>query len=143
MNYESLNAIQLRELCNAKGVKPSRAKADMIADLKARDALSEDKTFDTTDTLTLTDAVLTLAEDTTEEVHEEPAPEPAQGRTWVGDGFFFESFPRDGRLTDPAHKNFIDTTELDARKAGYQLRSGANRVSDEDTTIWVYQVGVL
>lgn len=140
MTYDGLNATQLRELCNAKGVKPSRAKSDMIADLKANDAATELTEMAQEDGLY---DVVSASEGTTEEVHEEPAPEPAQGRTWVGDGFFFESFPRDGRLTDPAHKNFIDTTELDARKAGYQLRSGANRVSDEDTTIWIYQVGVL
>ena len=40
MNYEDLTAKELRELCEKKGIKPSRAKADMIEDLKARDAAS-------------------------------------------------------------------------------------------------------
>lgn len=148
MNYADLKAHELRELCEARGIKPSRAKADMIADLEARDAADELTRL--SQELGLPDEPLTASEDGTAPEAQDEAEKPAERPVvalevadWVEDHVFLKRFPRNPNLDSWEHQaNLRDVAEY-ARASGFETFGPAFRVAHRTTpTDWVYGINV-
>lgn len=146
MNYDDLTAKELRELCEKRGIKPSRAKVDMIEDLKARDAA--DELTQLSQELGLPDEPLTASEeDSAPEVHpesEKPAQRPVEvliAPHTIEDGVFYREFPRGVILEQWEHESNLRSVEQVARASGYHVFGPAFRDHERSSdTMWVYGV---
>lgn len=148
MKYEDMTAKELRELCEERGIKPSRAKADMIEDLKARDAADE---------LTRLSQELDRPDEPLPASEEDPAPEvpvepekPAESRTepedetvWVEHGRLYKRYPRQTPvLGDHEHVNNLTDVTEEAVIRGRETYGSAFRVRDPDSATWLYAINV-
>jgi hypothetical protein len=145
MDYTTLSAKELRELCEQRDIKPSRAKADMIADLEARDAADE---------LTRISQELETPDEPMPSSEAAPAPEvpveaekPAESPTappedaWVENGRLFLVRPYIGPLDQMTHERYLREVSYEAVSWGFtpilpqrtRLRRGLD---------WVYAVHV-
>jgi ribosomal protein L12E/L44/L45/RPP1/RPP2 len=147
MTYEDLKAAELRALCEQRGIKPSRAKADMIADLKAKDAADALIKHDE-------DAGLYAHETASEEAQAPEVPaepeKPAESRpailtgvVWEEGGTFYKRVPRRGSvLGDDEHEENLRDVADEARSRGREVYGPAFRDRDPDTATWVYAINV-
>lgn len=139
MSYEDLKAAELKTLCEEKGIKPSRAKADMIEDLKARDAaddlitLTEDMGLNDSDAAS---AWVVEGQDQTEPVPASDEP------VWLDDGRLYIRHDRHGRLDDREHHHNLISVVEEAVIRGLTPYGPAFRVNDPDSATWVYAVNV-
>ena len=147
MNYEDLKAAELRALCEQRGIKPSRAKADMIEDLKAKDAA---------DALIALDEIEGLYDDKTAseeaqapevpEETEKPAeshPETPQEDVWEEGGSLHKRYPRRNPVLDSfEHIDRLIDVVNEALSRGKEPYGPAFRVRDPDPTTWVYAVNI-
>lgn len=139
MNYDDLTAKELKALCEERGIKPSRAKADMIEDLKARDAADE-----------LSRLGQEMEQDATQAASQpDPAPEvkepsesPSDSPVWISDGRLRMRFERQGRLDDFEHYSYLSKVVEEAENRGLESYGPPFRVNDPDTYYWVYAVNV-
>lgn len=139
MNYEDLKAAELKALCEERHIKPSRAKADMIADLKALDAANE---------LTQLTEELGLYEDQTPS-ETVPAPEPQEEPenapdepVWLSDGRLYKRYTRHGILDNREHEGNLTDVIEEAVIRGLEPLPPSYRVGDPDSKSWVYAVNV-
>lgn len=139
MNYEDLKAAELKALCEERGIKPSRAKADMIEDLKTRDAADE---------LTQLGQEVELngSETASAWVKEDPDPvEPVEAPdepVWLADGCLYIRYLRHGRLDDREHHHNLTNVVEEAVIRGLTPYGPPFRVNDPDSATWVYAVNV-
>lgn len=145
MNYDDLTAKELRELCEKRGIKPSRAKADMIEDLKARDAA--DELTQLSQDLGLDEPVWPVEESPAPEVHpepEKPAERPVEVLTpphVIEDGVFYREFPRGPVLEQWEHESNLRSVAQAAMASGYEVYGPAFRAHNRSTEYtWVYGV---
>ena len=125
MNYSDLTAKELQALCEEHGLRPRRAKADMIAALEALDA----------DLTAEPETEVPSPESEAETVSEAPA--------WRHEDGFYHTFPKGpDRLEDREHFDYIRQTERAAEEAGYHVRGGGFRIPNDHTTLWFYKVWV-
>lgn len=159
MNYDELKAAELRALCEEKGIKPSRAKHDMIEDLKARDAA--DELTQLSQELDLPDEPMPVRSDTFMKAldvpQEAPVDDPgprgqerpleqlqrAPGAEWVMDGTFYKEFPRDAVLDEREHESNLrqvvgGALAMQFQPYGPPFRSAALT----SVTRWVYGVNI-
>lgn len=153
MNYDELKAAELRALCEERGIKPSRAKHDMIEDLKARDAADE---------------LTVLAQEMEQEAADAPVPAPeappipfipedlqkpaerpveplvrSPGAEWVENGVFLKEFDRNYTLEQYEHERNLN--QVVSAALGMQLHpyGPPYRVADRTNAFkWVYGVNV-
>ncbi len=161
MNYDELTAKELRELCEKRGIKPSRAKFDMIEDLKARDAadeLSLEANLDQFEQDLLAGKIggPVASETASDEVWPPEVPEelqkPVDGDSErpvtklevphvIEDGVFYREFPRGVTLDQWEHESNLRSVEQVARSSGYDVFGPAFRDHGRSTsTVWVYGV---
>lgn len=135
MNYDDLKAAELRALCEERGIKPSRAKTDMIADLKADDAVREGTATDYDANLAAWEKEL-LSQDpqTPESAPEEPV--------WLSDGRLYKRYERHGKLDDREHHSNLTDVVEEAVIRGREPFGPSFRVTDPDPNTWVYAVNV-
>lgn len=147
MNYDDLGAKELRALCEKRGIKPSRAKADMIEDLKARDAA--DELTQLTQDLGLDEPLTASDVAPVPEVVAEPE-RPADGPVaapdepyWVEQGVFLKKFPRNPNLDSWEHEANLRDVQEHARAEGFVILNPPRRVSARTTpSHWVYGINV-
>lgn len=129
MNYDDLKAAELRELCEERGLKVHRAKADMIAELEAYDAAQGSET----------------------PVEPDPAPEPqpesespAEEHEDVWNGTLYVAHARHSQyLSDEEHEESLRGVVAEAERRGLQPYGPPFRAADECTAdFWVYAVNV-
>jgi ribosomal protein L12E/L44/L45/RPP1/RPP2 len=147
MTYEDLKAAELRALCEQRGIKPSRAKADMIADLKAKDAADALIKHDE-------DAGLYAHETASEEVQapevpaepEKPAETPSEPEdedAWVENGRLYKRYRRQSPvLGDREHADNLADIAGEAVRRGREPYGLAFRVRDTDIATWLYAINV-
>lgn len=152
MDYTELTAAELKALCLQKGIKPSRAKADMIEDLKARDAADELTRL--SQELGLPDEPLTASEEAwppqvPDELRgplSEPTARPVQPLTtfpWVEDGLYLKTFDRRDTLDQGEHEMYLRMTAEGARADGFETYGPPYRVHSRTmATEWVYGINV-
>lgn len=148
MKYEDMKAAELRALCEEKGLKVHRAKADMIEELKARDAADE-----------LTRLGQEMEQDAPEEVSNGSQPGsawlvgpdglpvdsgPVDGDTWLFDGRFYKQYPKRGiYLEDDEHRGNLADVIANAAEAGHEYFGPSYRVPEKcGADFWVYAVNV-
>jgi hypothetical protein len=146
MDYSELTAKELRELCEKRGIKPSRAKADMIEDLKARDAADELTRL--SEELGLRDEPLTVSEDVqVPEVHPEPVgpveepPAAFDETVWFANGRLYKTYPHTGPLQDAEHASNLSDVIEEAVIRGKSTYGPSFRVRSK-TGPWVYAIHV-
>lgn len=143
MDYTDMTAAELKALCATKGIKPSRAKADMIEDLKARDAADE-----------LTQLTQEMEQEAAER-REEPAeavpavfvPEHLQkageDRVWLSDGRLFKAYLKEDKwLDDDEHEENLRDIVEEAVIRGKEHYGPPFRVDDPDVDEWIYAINV-
>jgi hypothetical protein len=148
MNYEEMTAKELRELCEQRGIKPSRAKADMIEDLKARDAADELTRL--SQDLDLPDEPVTVSEPApAPEVPAEPEKpaetpsEPEDEDAWVENGRLYKRYRRQSPvLGDREHADNLADIAGEAVRRGREPYGLAFRVRDTDIATWLYAINV-
>lgn len=163
MKYDDLKAAELRALCEERGIKPSRAKADMIEDLKARDTADEltrlSQELDLPDepmperSPTFGKALeepVEPAQDSpppfTPEYIEKPAERPVVALTdvpWVEEGVFLVHFPRHEILDQGEHEANLQNVVTKALEDGFEPFGPPYRVhSRTQPNAWVYGVNI-
>lgn len=145
MNYDELKAAELKALCIKRGIQPSRAKIDMIEDLKARDAADELTKLGQEMAQEATDAPLPASEGAPSPVTLEKAPEPVKADEtpwWVFDGRLYKRYVQDGALTDLVHEGYIADVVEEALTQNFVPYGPSFRVSNPDLFYWVYAVNV-
>jgi hypothetical protein len=153
MNYGELKAVELKVLCEERGLKVHRAKADMIKELKEYDTAQDIKDYYGDEAAPVPDGVLTDVEADTEP---EPQPEPetsaerpveplvrAPGAEWVEDGVFLKEFDRGYTLETWEHETNLRQVvgcalamQLEPYGPPYRVHSRTNAFK------WVYGVNV-
>lgn len=134
MNYEDLKAAELRALCEERGLKVHRAKADMIEELEAYDATHGPETPSEP-----------LPEPEPPISPEKPAEEPTRptdDSVWVEDGTLHRRYLRSGILTDFEHLDHLADIAEEALSRGYEPYGPSFRVRDPDSATWVYGVNI-
>lgn len=146
MKYEEMSAAELKALCIEKGVKPSRAKADMIEDLKARDAADELIQLGAEEGLYGSETVSavetgpeTLAEPT--KSTESPSA-PSDTRVRIEGGSLYKTYPRNGLLSDREHQEHLDDVVAEALSRNQTPFGPAFRDRTTDETVWLYGVNI-
>lgn len=149
MNYDELTAKELRELCEKRGIKPSRAKADMIENLQARDAADElSRIGQELEQDGVEASVPTVEEPTAPEVPVEtvkPAesqPEAPEDHAWVEGGTFYKTYPRNGRPSDREHQSYLEGVVEAAVAHGRDPYGPPFRDRTTDRSVWLYGVNV-
>lgn len=147
MDYTTLTAKELQELCRSRDLPTARAKADMIKTLQEDDASKEIEEFYGDEPAPLPDGVLPASEDEVEEVDLEKTPEPVEDDTealayWVDDGGFTQRYDRHGKLDDREHRHNLEAIREAAEDAGFTTYGPAFRVTDPDSATWVYRINV-
>jgi len=148
MDYSELTAAELKALCLEKGIKPSRAKADMIEDLKARDAADELTRL--SQELNLPDEPMPGSEDVwPPEVPielQKPAERPVEALTafpWVEDGVYLKAFDRRETLDQGEHEMYLRLVGEGARADGFETYGPPYRVASKTLpTEWIYGINV-
>ncbi len=152
MNYEDMKAAELRALCEAKGIKPSRSKADMIADLEARD--SADELTRLSQELNLPDEPMPGSEEVWPPEVPEELRKPGDERTArpvatlvvphiIEDGTFYKEFPRGETLEQPEHEANLRRITHQAEASGFETFGPAFRAPNRTTrTDWVYGINI-
>jgi hypothetical protein len=125
-----MKAAELRALCELRGLKVHRAKADMIEELEAYDAGSGD--------------VLPASEEVEAPVDLNKAERAPDSDVWVSDGRLYKRFPKDDiYLGDAEHfRNLLDVVDeaVNLRRVTY---GPAFRAADKcGAEFWVYAVNV-
>lgn len=142
MNYDAMKTAELQKLCKERGLRTSRAKADLIETLHRAD---EDEAFDElvelTEDLGLYDDVTASEPDSAPPVQESPE-KPSGGNVWLEDGAFVHVFPVSGFLSTEQHTYFLRETETAAQRCGHVLRGEAFRVTTGFSDEWEYRVWV-
>lgn len=139
MSYEDLKAAELKALCEEKGIKPSRAKADMIEDLKAWESAFELMQHD--QDAGLYDSLPSFKK--TPDPEPQPEPVPASDEpVWLDDGRLYIRHDRHGRLDDREHHHNLISVVEEAVIRGLTPYGPAFRVNDPDSATWVYAVNV-
>jgi len=145
MDYSGLTAKELRELCEKQGIKPSRAKADMIEDLLAREVADELTKHDQENGLY--GPLPPVEEDPGPSVHpaqEPPAETPPavpEETVWVEDGRLHKAYPRTGPLLDVEHATYLDDVREEAVSRGEVVYGPAFRLGHRPGP-WVYAIHV-
>lgn len=143
MNYEDLTAKELRELCEKKGIKPSRAKADMIEDLKARDAADELTRLDQEMEQEAAEAAEKPAEEKPVPTVEVPAPKLPEERVWVSDGRLYKAYAKEDKwLDDDEHEENLRDIVEEAVLRGADYFGPPFRVDDPDVNEWIYAINI-
>lgn len=159
MNYGDLKAAELKALCEERGIKPSRAKADMVADLECLDNADELTQF--SQELDLPDEPMPKRSDSflkalggpeTAPV-DDPGPrgrerplealQRAPGAEWVMDGVFYKEFQRDAYLDERDHEAYLRQVVGSALALQFDPFGPAFR-SEALTSVtkWVYGVNI-
>jgi hypothetical protein len=149
MDYTEMTAAELKALCVEKGIKPSRAKADMVEDLKARDAADE---------LSLEANLQQFEEDvlvdrvggSVEPVQMVPIPfipealqKAADEPSWVSEGRLFKRYQKeDSFLDEDEHEENLRDIVEEAVIRNLDYYGPPFRVDDPDTDEWVYAINV-
>jgi hypothetical protein len=157
MDYTDLTAAELKALCAKRDIKPSRAKADMIEDLKARDAadeltrLGQEIDYDAnltkweTELLESAGASETPVEEVeAPEVHLAPetAAEADEEPGWVQEGRLYKRYKRHGILDDREHRNNLTDVVEEAVIRGLDYFGPSFRIDDGDSASWLYAINV-
>lgn len=138
MNYDELKAAELKVLCEERGIKPSRAKHDMIADLKDWDA---------------SNAPVPPVEEVEVPLAQEEPTKPAQrpveplvrspGAEWVEDGVFLKEFDRNYTLEEYEHQRNLNQVVGAALGMRLHPYGPPYRVASRTNAFkWVYGVNV-
>lgn len=153
MDYSELTAKELREICEEKGIKPSRAKVDMIEDLKAREAADE---------------LTRLGQEMEQEAADAPVPAPqappipfipeelqkpverpveplvrSPGAEWVEGGIFLKEFDRGYALDTQEHESNLRQVLGAALAMGLSPYGPPYRFHERTNAFkWVYAINV-
>lgn len=139
MNYDELKAAELKALCEEKGIKPSRAKADMIEDLKAWESAFELMQHD--QDAGLYDSLPSLEKDPVPEP--QPEPEPAADElVWLQDGVLHKRYKRHGKLDEREHHHYLSDVIEEAVLRDFGPFGPSFRLTDPDPDTWVYGINV-
>lgn len=134
MDYSELTATELRKLCEKHGIKPSRAKADMIEDLKALDAANEQEAVE---------ASVEPVEEKPVPAVEVPAPKRPEERVWLSDGRLYKAFEKEDKwLDDDEHEENLRAMVEEAEARGADHFGPPFRVDDPDVDEWIYAINV-
>lgn len=146
MTYDDLTAKELRELCEERGIKPSRAKADMIEDLKARDIADELIQHDEAEGLyepeTAPEPVPEPETPAEPEKPTESQPEAPAEHVWVEGGTLYKTYPRNGRPSDREHQEYLGDVVEEAVAHGRDPYGPPFRDRTTDKSVWLYGVNV-
>jgi hypothetical protein len=152
MAYSELTAKDLKALCEERSIKPSRAKADMIADLTARDAADELTRLGQETGQEAVNDVLPASEDDLGPEDEGPVEKPTQRPLeplevnydwWIFEGRFLRRYMRTGPGLDGwEHISHLANVVAIAQDAGFEPYGPPFRKDDPDPTTWVYAVNI-
>lgn len=143
MDYSEMTAAELKALCVAKGIKPSRAKADMIEDLKAREAADELTRLSQEMEQEAAEASVEPVEETPAPAVEVPAPKLPEERVWVSDGRLYKAYAKEDRwLDDDEHEENLRDIVEEAVLRGVDYYGPSFRVDDPDVDEWIYAINV-
>lgn len=143
MDYTEMTAAELKALCVEKGIKPSRAKADMVEDLKARDAADELTRLGQEMEQEALDAPVEPVEEAPVPEVQVPAKNPANERVWILDGRLFKAYEKEDRwLDDDEHEENLRDIVEEAVLRGKDYYGPPFRVDDPDVDEWIYAINI-
>lgn len=143
MDYSEMTAAELKALCVKKGIKPSRAKADMIEDLKARDAADELTRLSQEMEQEAAEAPVEPVEETPAPAVEVPSKSLPEERVWVSDGRLYKAYAKEDRwLDDDEHEENLRDIVEEAVLRGVDYYGPSFRVDDPDVDEWIYAINV-
>lgn len=143
MNYDTMKAAELKALCELRGITPHRAKAVMIADLKARDAFADELTK-LGQELDASDGGLPASEDVPDLGDHLDLTKPVETDVWRSEDSFYKRYDAEGPYlgNDEHEENLRDV--VDTAKNHHLTPYGPPfRVADKcGVGYWVYAVNV-
>lgn len=153
MDYSELTAKELREICEEKGIKPSRAKVDMIEDLKAREAADELTRLSQEMEQGAADAPVPAPQAPPipfiPEELQKPVERPVEplvrspGAEWVEGGIFLKEFDRGYALDTQEHESNLRQVLGAALAMGLSPYGPPYRFHERTNAFkWVYAINV-